>query len=139
MVLTLTKKKDLCCLKTNNQGCQIICLNVVSRYNFLYLKKLFIKSFSRQDKINCSIVALRIMELSLELSDIFLKSKVCVKTLMVFSNKLQLKLFKELRSAVFINKLGTVKKKIYWDLFIIPTATKQIYRILETMLEFLLS
>ena len=38
-----------------------------------------------------------------------------------------------------MNKLGTVEKKIYWDLFIIPTATKQIYRILETMFEFLLS
>ena len=32
--------------KTNNQARQIICLIVVSRYNFHYLKKLFIKSFS---------------------------------------------------------------------------------------------
>ena len=33
--------------KTNNQTRQIICLSVVSRYNFHYLKKGFIKSFSR--------------------------------------------------------------------------------------------
>ena len=48
------------------------------------------------DKIK-AIVALRILELSLGLSDVFPKSKVCVKTLLVFSNKLQLKLPKVLR------------------------------------------
>ena len=40
--------------KTNNQTRQIICLFMVSRYNFHYLKRLFIKSFSWWDKINCS-------------------------------------------------------------------------------------
>ena len=48
------------------------------------------------DKIK-SIAALRILELSLGLSEVFPKSKVCVKTLLVFSNKLQLKLPKVLR------------------------------------------
>ena len=48
--------------KTNNQSCRIICLFVVSRYNFHCLKKLFIKLLV--DKIK-SIVALRILELSL--------------------------------------------------------------------------
>ena len=43
------------------------------------------------------MVARRILELSLELSDAFPKSKVCVKALQVFSNKLQLKLPKILR------------------------------------------
>ena len=42
------KPKNIRCLKkkTNNQTRQIIYLFVVSRYNFYYLKKLFIKSFS---------------------------------------------------------------------------------------------
>ena len=40
-----TKKIYLLLRKTNNQARQIICLILVSRYNFPYLKKLFIKSF----------------------------------------------------------------------------------------------
>ena len=43
------------------------------------------------------IVALRILESSLGLSDIFPKSNVCAKTLIVFSNKLQLQLPKEIK------------------------------------------
>ena len=74
---------------------------MVSRYYLHFLKKLFIKSFSCQDKTDCSIknlggIAWTIVtqkELCfhvtiLGLSDIFPKSKVCVKTLLVFSNKL---------------------------------------------------
>ena len=60
---------------------------------------LFKKSCSSNllvDKIK-SIVVLRVLELSLGLSDIFSKCKVCIKTLLVFSNKLQLKLPKVLR------------------------------------------
>ena len=44
-----------------------------------------------------SIAALRVLELSLGLRDVFPKSKVYVKTLLVFTNKLQLKLPKVLR------------------------------------------
>ena len=43
------------------------------------------------------MAALKILELSLRLSDIFPKGKVCVKTLLVFSNKVWLKLPKVLR------------------------------------------
>ena len=39
------KKYNIRSLKKNNQAFQIICLFVVSRYNFHYLSKLFIKSF----------------------------------------------------------------------------------------------
>ena len=67
---------------------------VFSRYNFHYLRKLFTDLLV--DKIK-SIVALTILELQLGLSDIFPKSKVCVKTLLVFSYNLQLKLPKALR------------------------------------------
>ena len=56
MVFTEKKKKSVV-KKTNNQHRQIIFLIVVSRYNIHYLKKTFIKS----------IVAIRILELSLEL------------------------------------------------------------------------
>ena len=58
LVLTKTKRKIyICCLKktTNNQARQIICLSVVSRYYFHFLKKLFIKSFSCKDKNDCRI------------------------------------------------------------------------------------
>ena len=51
---------------------------------------IFLKSYSSillVAKIK-SIAAFRMLELSLELSDIFPKSKVCVKMLLVFSNKL---------------------------------------------------
>ena len=58
---------------------------VFSRYNFHYLRKLFTDLLV--DKIK-SIVALTILELQLGLSDIFPKSKVCVKTLLVFSYNL---------------------------------------------------
>ena len=47
--------------KENNQTRQIICLFVVSRYNFHYLKKLFIKSFSWSDEINCSTKSLGVI------------------------------------------------------------------------------
>ena len=47
--------------------------------------------------VDTTIAALRILELSLGLSYVFLKSKVCVKILLVFSNKMQLKLPKVLR------------------------------------------
>ena len=55
MILALTKKKKFCCLKRNYQVCYIGYLIVVSTYNFQYLKNVFTKSFSKQDKINCSI------------------------------------------------------------------------------------
>ena len=60
---------------------EMICLAVVGRYNFHYLKNLL------ADKKK-PVVAFRIAKLSLELSDIFPRCKVCVKTLLVFSNKL---------------------------------------------------
>ena len=63
------------------------------------------------DKIK-SIVALRILELSLGLSDVFPKSKVCVKTLLVFSNKLQLKLTKVLsRVRLSLTNWGQWRRK----------------------------
>ena len=52
---------------------------------FIFLKKLFINLLVAKIK---SIVTLGILELSLGLSDIFPKSKVCAKTLQVLSNKL---------------------------------------------------
>ena len=84
MVLTLKKKREIDYLK-NNQDRQVICFFVLSRYNFHYLKSC--SSNLLVDKIK-SIEALKILELTLGLSDIFQKSKVYVKTLLVFSNKL---------------------------------------------------
>ena len=83
---------------TNNQTRQIICLFMVSRYNF----HCYISGSSNLlvDKIK-SVVALRILELLLGLSDVFPKFKVCVRTLLVFSNKLQLRLLKVIRRIKF--------------------------------------
>ena len=47
------RKKNIRYLKTNNLAPQIICLFLISRYNFHYLKSLFIKSFIKE--INCNI------------------------------------------------------------------------------------
>ena len=90
LTLVLTKQKNIRCLKTNSQACQIICLFVVCRDKFHYFKK-SCSSNLLVAKIK-SIVALIILELLLGLSDIFPKSKVYVKTLLVFSKKLWLKL-----------------------------------------------
>ena len=59
LVLTKAKEKNISVAKksnNNNQARQIICLFMVSRY---YLHFLFIKCFSCQDKVDCSIKNLR--------------------------------------------------------------------------------
>ena len=98
-------------LKKIDQTRQIISLLVVNRYNFHYLKKLFIKSLVYKIK---SILALRVLKLFLGLSEVFPKSKVCVKTLLVFSNKLYLKL---VFSSSFIKKSVTVEEKLFCRLY----------------------
>ena len=63
------------------------------------------------DKIK-SVVTLRILELSLGLNGVFPKNKVCVKTLLVFSNKLQLKSPKVLRRVrLLLTNWGQWKRK----------------------------
>ena len=99
-------------LKKIDQTRQIISLLVVNRYNFHYLKKLFIKSFSLSDKINFSIKGLGIITWSIWGIS---KSKVCVKTLLVFSNKLYLKL---VFSSSFIKKSVTVEEKLFCRLYV---------------------
>ena len=64
---------------------ELVCLFSVSRYNSWFLESYLSNLLADQIK---SFVALRILELSLRLSDIFPKSKICVKALLVFSNKL---------------------------------------------------
>ena len=67
------------------------------------------------DKIK-SIAALRILELSVGLSEVFPKSKVCLKTLLVFSNKMQLKLFKLLRRVrLSLPNWGQWRRKCFVD------------------------
>ena len=70
---------------TNNQDLRlIVCLWSVDT-TFIFLEKLFIKSLVAKIKW---IVALRIFELLFGLTHIIRKRKVCVKTLLVFSNRL---------------------------------------------------
>ena len=56
------------------------------------------------------------MELSLGLSYVFPKSKICIKTLLVFSNKLQLKLPKVLRTVLLsLTNWGQWRRKCSVD------------------------
>lgn len=87
----IKKGKSILCLKTNNKTRQIICLFVCSRYNFHYLKRLFINILGDKIKSN---VALWTLELSLGLINIFPKSTVCAKTFLIFFKKSQSKLHK---------------------------------------------
>ena len=89
MALLLTVKMNFFSLKTNY-------------YSFLWFEKWFIKSGS----LNLLVEKIRVLELSLKFSDIFPKTKfsdifpktkVYVKTLLIFSNRLQLKLPELLR------------------------------------------
>ena len=67
------------------KACQIICFFAVSRCNFIIKKSCSPNILV--DKIK-SVVALKILVLSLGLSDIFPKSKISVEMLLVLSNKL---------------------------------------------------
>ena len=72
-------------------------------------------------QIKLSIVARRILELPLRLSDVFPKSKICVKTLVVFSNKLQLELPKVLRRVrLSLSNWGQWRRKCSVDFTSFP-------------------
>ena len=99
--------------KPNMQARKIICLFVVSKYNLHFLKKLFINSFSRQNEISCSTKNLGVISWTKWRIS---KKQTCIKTLLVFSSKLSLKLPQVLRRVrLSLTNWGQWRRKISVD------------------------